>query len=235
MKTLKQITEEMSMPEWSDLILAKLEKDEKVEGAPRACGLKRLAMSYFGYPRSTRTEVVEPVRDNVNPRATVVVGLSFQVYSGTTVLPEENDYAVMITVDGAADVGKHNAQEMFSKHAVATAETIAEGRAYRKLLNIKTVMAEELDKQDKIMTIPIDIDGKELISDSQINFINMMCERNNINVENIVKNTQKVEKIGALLYENATSLFKILSGYQTDKASIPTELIGYNATWKNNF
>ncbi|WP_434127498.1 hypothetical protein, partial [Enterococcus faecium] len=75
----------------------------------------------------------------------------------------------------------------FGKHSCATAATKAEGRSLRKALQLKRVYAAE-EMEDTTVT-----QGPQKITAGQNNFLNMMCERNNVSVMKLV-NLSKTEQ-----------------------------------------
>ena len=93
-----------------------------------------------------------------------------------------------ITVNGAADVYWGNCDKIYRNHPIAVAETRAEGRALRRGLKLrKVVAAEEIAKEVE------DIDGNTVskITNNQINFIDVLGKRLNINITSLLDSESK--------------------------------------------
>jgi len=135
----------------------------------------------------------------------------------------------MITVNGAADVYWGNCDKIFRNHPVAVAETRAEGRALRRALKLrKVVAAEELANEVE------DIDGNNVskISTNQINFIDVLCKRLDINIFKLLeKLDMQCDNVYNIKHEQAVSLIRELNTYQQNTDSIPTQITGYTE-WK---
>jgi hypothetical protein len=128
--TVKQpVAISISSPEWTDYVLKQFVPSELDNGNPKVDGLRRVAFSLLGSFDSFTDVVQVPSVENAG-RATVVVKLAF-----TEGLKRH--------VQGSADVYSGNTAEPFAEHAVATAETRAEGRALRKALMLTKVLAAE--------------------------------------------------------------------------------------------
>jgi hypothetical protein len=134
-------------------------------------------------------------------------------------------------VSGAADVYWGNCDKIYRNHPVAVAETRAEGRALRRALRLrKVVAAEEISKD--IEDNP-DAHSVNKISSNQINFIDVLSRRLDINVVKLLELLDFNHKnIYNILHEQAIDISKKLSSYQQNIDSIPVELRGYDENWK---
>jgi hypothetical protein len=114
---------------------------------------------------------------------------------------------------------------------VAVAETRAEGRALRRALRLrKVVAAEELSKD--IEDHP-DQNTVNKISNQQINFIDVLAQRLNINVVKLLEqNNMETKNIYSLTHESAVDIIRLLSKYQQNIDSIPQDILGYSNEWK---
>jgi hypothetical protein len=133
--------------------------------------------------------------------------------------------------DGSADVYWGNCDKIYRNHPVAVAETRAEGRALRRALRLrKVVAAEELSKE--IEDNP-DIDSVSNISSNQINFIDVLAKRLDINMQNLLVDSGHVDKnIYNIKHSVAVDIIKNLSSYQQNVVNIPDTLKGYDVNWK---
>ncbi|NDC96188.1 hypothetical protein EB077_12845, partial [bacterium] len=135
------------------------------------------------------------------------------------------------SVSGSADVYWGNCDKVYRNHPVAVAETRAEGRALRRALKLrKVVAAEELAKD--IEDHP-DANTVSKISNNQINFIDVLAKRLNVNVLNLLDNLHiKHTMIYDMSHEDGVNTIKELSTYQTNIDSIPDSIRGYDSGWK---
>lgn len=213
--------------EWTDHVLALLSDDEKIAGNPTTDGLRRIFEIAMDCTliSSTSSVVQSPSPDN-EKRATVVHSLVYFKNHGSDT-PELNT----VTVDGSADVYWGNCDKIYRNHPVAVAETRAEGRALRRALRLrKVVAAEELSKD--IEDNP-DVNTVNKISNNQINFIDVMAQRLNINVSKLlVDNQLESNNIYTISHEDAVNVIRLLSKYQQNMTEIPEHTIGYNKDWK---
>lgn len=207
--------------EWTDHVLSMLSDDEKISGNPTTDGLRRIFEQALDcvVTRSV-SHVAQSPDPNNEKRATVVHTIEYITNNSNTV-----------TIDGAADVYWGNCDKVYRNHPVAVAETRAEGRALRRALKLrKVVAAEELAKE--IEDHP-DGDSVSKISNNQINFIDVLAKRLNINVVNLLDNLSVVRtSIYDISHDDGVRIIKELSTYQTNLENIPAEIKGYDSGWK---
>ena len=132
--------------EWTDFVLQQLSDDEKIQGNPTTDGLRRIFEKvmncYVMQSDSTLVQAPEPSNDK---RASVVHTITWYDLNPTV---DEN--CRMRTVSGAADVYWGNCDKIYRNHPVAVAETRAEGRALRRALRLRKVVAAEEIAQKQI-------------------------------------------------------------------------------------
>lgn len=201
-----------SQPEWSDYVLSLLSEDERDRGYPKVDGLRRLLGVLVGDIEESGCQVLQCPQ-------------------------KENDYiatvAFTIKVDGktftaVADAGLHNTDPPYSKYPVAIAETRAEGRVLRRLLGLKTVVAEELSNVEA-PTRQVSNDVESItINSNQVQMIETLAKRLDINTNKLV--AEKFEgaynKLSDVSNDGAKLLIKTLSQYQQDLNSIPESIKG---------
>lgn len=214
--------------EWTDYVLSLLSDDEKLMGNPTTDGLRRIfEIAMNARIISSTSNVIQcPTPDN-EKRATVCHSLTFRLN------PESIDSEGLntLTVDGSADVYWGNCDKIFRNHPVAVAETRAEGRALRRALRLRKVVAAEEIAKD-IEDHP-DESSVSKISNNQINFIDVMSQRLNINVVKLLENNNiKTDNIYDILHENAVDIIRLLSKYQQNLTDIPENITGYSKDWK---
>lgn len=213
--------------EWTDYVLSLLSDDEKIMGNPTTDGLRRVFETALNCDivESSSNVVQSPSPDN-EKRATVVHTISY--FLKDDAVPVESKHR---SVSGAADVYWGNCDKIFRNHAVAVADTRAEGRALRRALKLrKVVAAEELAKD--IEDHP-DANTVSKISNNQINFIDVLAKRLNINVVNLLDSLNiQTTSIYDLSHDDGVKTIKELSTLQTNLESISEKIKGYDAGWK---
>lgn len=213
---------------WTDYVLGLLSDDEKIKGNPTTDGLRRIFELALNCKMiASKSQVVQSPSPDNEKRATVVHSVCYLLN------PEgsDNDHLNTVSIDGAADVYWGNCDKIYRNHPVAVAETRAEGRALRRALKLRKVVAAE-EMAEEMEDHP-DQNSVSKISNNQINFIDVMSKRLNINVVELLRiNNIKYDNIYDMHHEEAVSIIRVLSKYQQDMSSIPSELLGYLQTWK---
>ena len=212
---------------WTEHVLNLLSDDEKIKGNPTTDGLRRIFEIALDCTVINSESTVEQTPDlnNAN-RGTVSHSLTFVLNDS------KMDQAIKTrTVNGAADVYWGNCDKIFRNHPIAVAETRAEGRALRRGLKLrKVVAAEELADE-----IEDDIDGSNVgkITVNQINFIDVLAKRLNIDVLKLVDELDiSCESVYNILHEDAIKIIQKLNSYQQDTSSITEQIMGYQSEWK---
>lgn len=212
--------------DWTDFVLQQLSEDEKIQGNPTTDGLRRVFERVMNcYVIQSDSSVVQSPEPSNEKRATVVHSLIWYDLNETT--PEE---CKIKTVSGAADVYWGNCDKTYRNHPVAVAETRAEGRALRRAMRLrKVVAAEELAE-----SVEDDISGDNVtkITNNQINFIDVLAKRLDINIPELLK-TLKIDNsnIKNILHHDALAVIRELSSYQQKSDDIPDSVKGYINNW----
>ena len=231
-ETMEQVVEavppSISSPEWSDYVISKFESDEMVDGNPTVDGLRRVTEVVLGQIVSTETDIAQvPTKENEG-RATAVCTIVVETHFGN-----------IRKASGSGDAWHKNTDMPYSKFPVAMAETRAEGRALRRILQLrKVVAAEELSD-----TLDDSIDYEKNITDNQVNFIEVMCKPEgrglDINIAKFINQTAdgepKKTSIRELKHSEAAKFIKLLSSYQNNADDIPVAVRGYDAEWRSYF
>lgn len=212
---------------WNDYVLGLLSDDEKIEGNPTTDGLRRIfEIALDCTVISAETTVVQSPSPDNEKRATVVHHLTYVLNSDDEVSPTKHR-----TVSGAADVYWGNCDKVYRNHPVAVAETRAEGRALRRGLKLRKVVAAE----ELASNIEDNVDGDSVgkISNNQISFIDQMSKRLDINVEKLLAEMNFPTTINNVSHDNAVLLIRELSKYQQNLDNIPESTKGYDAGWRS--
>jgi hypothetical protein len=213
--------------EWTDYVLSLLSDDEKISDNPTTDGLRRIFEVALNCTITESTsDVVQAPDINNEKRATVVHSLTFFLNDGGD---EESPIKYRV-VSGAADVYWGNCDKIYRNHPVAVAETRAEGRALRRGLKLrKVVAAEELAKD--IEDHP-DHDTVTKITNNQLNFMDVLAKRMNINVEKLLdKLAIDRQNIYNISYNDAVAIIRSLTEYQQQN-NVSEDILGYESSWK---
>jgi hypothetical protein len=214
--------------EWTDHVLGLLSDDEKIAGNPTTDGLRRIFEVALNCDViEAITEIVQAPTPENEKRATATHTIRYVLKGDVS-----DDMNVKYrAVTGAADVYWGNCDKIYRNHPTAVAETRAEGRALRRALKLRKVVAAEEIAKD-IEDHP-DENSVSKITNNQINFIDVMAKRLNINVSKLLEtNSLEFKNIYVLSHEDAVTVIRLLSSYQQNMDKIPQELSGYNNEWK---
>ena len=214
--------------DWTDHVLGLLSEDEKISGNPTTDGLRRIFEKALNCRvLASVSNVVQTPEPNNEKRATVVHSITYFLNEGSREQPELNT----VTINGAADVFWGNCDKVYRNYPVAVAETRAEGRALRRALKLRKVVAAE-EIAAEIDDHP-DQNTVSKISNNQINFIDVMSKRLNINVSKLLeKDNLDKNNVYGLNHEDAIGIIRQLSKYQQDMSGISDDLLGYTNEWK---
>jgi hypothetical protein len=212
--------------EWTDWVLAHLDEDEKIKGNPTTDGLRRIFEQVLNCEvTEALSRVVESPTPQNEKRATVTFHLGFVLKDEGVPLELKKKH-----VEGSADVYWGNCDKVYRNHPVAVAETRAEGRALRRALKLRKVVAAE-EIADEIED-HVDKDNATKITNNQLNFIDVIAKRINVNVVKLLDqlaikraNSYNIE------HTDAVTVIQQLGEYQS-KNTVPSELEGYDANWK---
>lgn len=223
-------TEKVSISDtgWTDYVLSNLLDDEKINGNPTTDGLRRIFETVLSCKIiSSSSHVAQTPSPENEKRATVVHTITYRLDPTTP----DTEGINIISVDGAADVYWGNCDKVYRNHPVAVAETRAEGRALRRALRLRKVVAAE-EIAENIEDSP---DGNSVnkISSNQINFIDVLSKRLDINVMSLIASLA-IEHTGVydITHEDAVKIIRELSRLQQDPSSILPTILGYDTSWK---
>lgn len=214
--------------EWSDHVLSLLSDDEKIDGNPTTDGLRRIfEIALNCTVINSTSDVVQSPDPQNEKRATVVHCLAYALNNLNDGSPNYNDVR---SVSGSADVYWGNCDKIYRNHPVAVAETRAEGRALRRALKLRKVVAAE----EIAANVEDDVTGDNVgkISSNQISFIDVMAKRLNIDVVKLLASMSLDKNIKALTHDNAVSIIRELSKHQQNVEDISEDVKPYQENWK---
>lgn len=228
--TEEKVRPPMSSPEWTEYVMSHFREDELANGHPKVDGLRRVIEELLGPVVQDEAEIkCSPTPENGHTAAVQCRVCIECVYL-------ENPSGSIIRVfTGAADVSCQNAEPEFARFPTALAETRARGRAYRNALRLKTCAAEEMT------AVPVDPqEQRGFIGRGQVSFIDMMCQRLNINATAFISNwLAENGKRGAykavreISGDDAREMTKLLNHYQRHVPEIPSKIVGYKSDWNS--
>jgi hypothetical protein len=213
--------------EWTDYVLSLLSDDEKIMGNPTTDGLRRIFENALDCVVVEATSNVIQTPDVSNEkRATVTHTLRYVLKNYDT---NSQDLKNRV-VSGSADVYWGNCDKIYRNHPVAVAETRAEGRALRRALKLrKVVAAEELAKD--IEDHP-DHDTVTKITNNQLNFMDVLAKRLDVNMTKLLeKLALSSTNIYNISYSDAVDIVTKLTQYQQQN-NVSEDILGYESNWK---
>ena len=211
---------------WTDYVLGLLEDDEKIMGNPTTDGLRRIFETVMNCTIiGADSHVVQTPDISNEKRATVTHLLTFILNDES--VPEKSKCR---SISGAADVYWGNCDKIYRNHPVAVAETRAEGRALRRALKLRKVVAAEEIAKD-VEDHP-DHDTVTKITNNQLNFIDVIAKRMNINVTKLLeKLVLYTDNIYNISYEDAVNVVKTLTEHQQQN-NVSEDILGYDSNWR---
>lgn len=205
-------------PGWHDYVMKLFLPNELQDSYPKVDGLRRVVRLLIG---EIVVHEVKPFYANRN-EACVVVRVVVHGKDGTTYEYSE-----------VSDVHSGNTDSEFVRHASATAATKAEGRVYRKLLNIRTIAYEE--KSTAVLNLVGDEQLPDKINAQQINVLRIICSRNNLSLKKFANAGADVYKnLNDIPFDTAQKMIQYLSDAVHQKKFKEEWLnTGEEETWNN--
>ena len=214
---------------WHEWVMLQFEEYEMEGGAPTCDGLRRVTENILG-PIS-KVEIISnstPNSDNKG-NATVVVGITIEPVS----LDTHPMYGRLLYVEDIADANKLNTPPEIFRHPSATAGTRAEARAYRKILRLHKILAAEendsgdVSDEDWVVATPI--------SEQQIQVLELLCERLNLNLLDYINCGQNKHSCVELVTDNvAQRMLQHLNRIQQKDAKVPDNVGVFDKNWRTN-
>lgn len=222
--SVEDIRPDFNSPDWHEFVMKQFQPDELVEGNPTTEGLRRVVSILLGDIIESSARCINAPCPNNNFSATIEHTIKIN-------WTEQDSFGGDVrTFTEIADVNSMNCDTVFRKYPSATASTRAEGRALRKALKLKHVIAAEEKGDDTSDTD----EGFAPINSQQIMLLNHMCKKNNINVIKFINiGENKYNKIDEVGYNTAVKMVGVLNEYVNDKSKISEDIKGYKSDWRN--
>lgn len=201
---------------WPEFVMSHFIDTELDNGYPKVDGLRRVAEKLLGPIIVSEARVIQCPDHSNDFQATAEYKIIIDTKEGER-----------IYVD-AADANWRNVSNGYDKFAVAVAVTRAEARALRKALKLKTVAAEELGGVNE--------DTGPKITPNQLNMLDLMCRRLNVDVKKILTGAaKKANRKSAedLSQAEASLVLNYLGKVQAGEGKVEESMLGYNSEWRN--
>lgn len=191
---IKLANPQSSDEEWTDFVLSKLRKNEKVEDKYPTCdGLRRLFKELVGPIIEAHAKVIEAPHAANNNRATVEFSLRFE---------RRDNRQFDFHITEVADCFEGNTKAPYCYHPTATAATMAEARALRKGLGINVHASEEMNspsgEEQQLMN------DSALMAASQKNVIINLTSRLGLDREKLLELLREEKEITSLTFDGLT-------------------------------
>jgi hypothetical protein len=223
--------------DWTPFIMSKLTQDEVHDGCPTYQGLERLCYEYLG----------DIVDIDIDPRQAPNVhnGNHTCLVARITIdHPPEFDWlgriagrTIRYSHVGDTFNGNGGRKDSFAwQFSSATCATRAKASLLRGAFRLRHVYA----KEELSGLSPGESGADAYIIVTQVDGLDMMCSRLNVNVTKFLMQTwkhyvkdQKGEDLNFIPYWVVQKSFAQLQPWQHDKSTIPAGVLGYDPDWKN--
>lgn len=225
-------TPEYGTVEWSEWVMSKFEKNELEKGNPKVDGLRRVAEEVLGFITIENRSIGLPHRDN---KYTATVESKVNVSPFRLAYSQGRAWRDFSFTD-VAEAGQFNTVWPYSAHPSATAATRAEGRALRKMLKLRNVVAaEELTiqtEQEAFGTEP-EWEPESAMTQEQLTLLEIMCQRCDVNLwEFINAGKNKYTTVEEITKEKAAEMLKFLNDIQREIKVRPEKVSGWDKDWR---
>jgi hypothetical protein len=229
LEDIPEVRPSFGSDKWNDYVMSQFTTDEIEGGNPKCVGLRRIVQELLGPIISVTLPRNTPPEKSNQGTATVVVGMTIRVTKDES----HPAYNEEIYVEDIADCSVLNTPEPYNQHQSATAQTKAEARILRKVLElVRVIAAEESGRKD------IDIDEawnpSEPITDEQINVIDMLGGRANVDIMSYINaGSASYRKIEEVSRQKAKKMIDHLNRVVRGKCDKPKGSGTYNSSWRN--
>jgi hypothetical protein len=230
------VVEEPTIPKyyeegWHEYVMSQFLESELENEHPTCDGLRRVTEKLIGPIVERHITHVIPLKgfgDNDTGAVAVKV----------TVAPRnfvEFERQVIIE-ESIADINKQNTEIKFLIHPLATTESRAVARALRKILRLRKVIAAEetSDINEEKLKELITWEPDDPISDEQVNAIDIICSRLNINVMQYINcGKRQYDDIHSITKSKAAIIISHLNKIQQSVVDKPRTVGNYDKNWRN--
>lgn len=211
-------------PLWHDFIMTQFDESEvDNNGYPKVAGLRRVTERYVGNILNSTPEVISDVPGRSSVSYTITV--------------HDAEIDAVRTFGDVADATQANVgDKAIGEHLLAVAGTRAEARALRKILGLRVLSSEEANLVKNADGSQKDVTNETgLITPEQINYMQVMCKRNNIDLWKYVNSgSGKYNSIETVPYKNAQDMLRYLTKVQNKSAVVEESIKGFDVNWRQN-
>lgn len=208
----------MGSPEWTQYILDQLTDKEVVnikdKKFPRMDGLRRICTDKYGRIAASNSSITNAI---YTERGLICV-------AEHTLTVERYGDGEIKTVTGVSDAREEFLQPPFSQYVSANSSTKAMSRAFRDMLELQVLVAEELNSVSDIITQEEPEDAQPA-DDAQKSAIKTVSRKLGIDVSKLINmGPIKHTSLDKVLKGTARKIMSILNGYQDGTNNIPDEI-----------
>jgi len=216
---------QMTDPAWHDYVMGHFIDEELINGNPTVDGLRRVTQLLLGPIVKNVSHIVKaPSKEDMYRAATVTVMVT---------VTRLDLRSFEVTVSGSADVSRDNTDDPYHLHPTATAETKAEGRAYRKHLNLRKVLAAEeaSDRMAEVAASEIWHPDAKITPELKEVF-GLLAKNADVNLKAFI-NAGKMQytNVDEIPFNTAKQMHKRLTEYANGSLEVPGAFKGYKADW----
>lgn len=216
---LEDLIPDINSKGWSDFLMNQLNEDEKTDGYPNYFGLRRLFEKWIGDIIDVDMHLYQAADFNNLNRATVQCTLRYV----------QHNPKMVKTISDIADSSDANTKAPFNMYTTSTAATMAESRCLRKGLRIRTIAAEEIQRDSVSDTIKEISVSASAISEIQKNTIIKLSQRLGIDHAKLIAHAGLKDTIEKLTNENGQTILRKLNLYERGADNggeiIPNEIL----------
>ena len=219
---------------WPQFVMKHFDPSElDEENHPKVAGLRRVGRLLLG-------PILKSGIVSYTPPKTDTKIADQRVYDPTVVVYEivilwskdipDGHAAYQVSYSDIADVYSGNTDAEYCRFASSTAATRAEARCWRKALLLNNIVSAE-----EVTKVPLQDSGTTgFITSSQINFLDSICSRCDIDVMKYINcgNKTKYKTIEDIPFKEAQLMIEFLSKVQNGVKIAPDGISGYKKNWK---
>lgn len=216
---------------WHDYVMGHFVENELENGHPTCDGLRRVTEKLIGPIVERKITQLVPLA-NFSDNSTGAVAVRVIVTPRSFSDFERRE----IIEESVSDINKANTPDAkYYIHPLAVAETRSEARCLRKVLRLrKIIAAEEVSEVDESkLDELISFQPDDPISEEQINALDIMCSRLDMNVMDYINaGKRQYDNVYQLSKQKTATILGYLNKVQRSVVEKPKCVRGYDPNWK---
>jgi hypothetical protein len=204
-------------PDRTPFLMGKLTDEEKFNDRPRHNGLRRLIYGYIGKIVGSDPHYLNAYCNDMRSACSVRVTV------------REYDTGEVIEMSGTADCNEINTPQNFQPYAVASVETMARSRAFKEILAMSVLTAEEGVGIEKVDEYYNQRAGKDMLF-----ILDNLMKRANVSPHKFLKQAMqnhKISRLGEMTIGQGRAITKDLNDIVRNVITVEDSLKGYKAGW----